>query len=357
MRPCLLGLALSAVLAVGAPAYAAAPAGPGAARGAPASCEGLPKHSHLPVVDAANVVRPDAEAYLAADLLQYRIMGHEAIVAATVPNLGGDDVASYAKRLFDCWGVGDAQSDDGILILLAMREQVVRIEAGAGLAERLGEAQFDAALNAMVEPLRAGDVGAGLRAAAVSLVDDLGGVLPDTKRGTRGSPAPESPGLGNVQDGDVTDGDVPDGAEIPPVDVPAFDEVPTGVGPFRSSRGGGFGFAGLLPILFFIGIVLSIGRAVMRGTGLNVGGGSAWRGGFPGHGGQGWSAPSILRGGAWHAAGPPPGSWGSGSAGGGWSGGSSSEPAVSAGSSGSGPSGGSSFGGGSSGGGGASGSW
>ncbi|HVF05424.1 MAG TPA: TPM domain-containing protein [Frankiaceae bacterium] len=336
MRPRLLGLALLAVLATGVPAYAAAPA----ARAA-ASCEGLPKHGKWPVVDAANVVPPDAEAYLAADLLQYRIMGNEAIVAATVPDLGGDDVASYAKRLFDCWGIGDAQSDDGILILLAMRERVVRIEAGAGLSDRLGDPQFEAALNAMVAPLRAGDVALGLRAAAVSLVRHLGGTLPDTKKGNPGRPAPTAtPGPGNVQDGG---GSGADDTGAPDAGLPGFDEVPTGVSPYGSTGGGGFRLGALLPLLFIGGIVLTIGRAIFRGTGLNAGSGSAWRGGFPGHGGPGWGAPSILRGGAWHAAGPPPGSWGSGS---------SSGPSVS-----SGPSGGGSFGGGSSGGGGASGSW
>ena len=375
MRPRLAGFTLCAVLGVAllAPgvAEAAAPAAPAPASVRAADCSGLPKHANHPVVDAANVVPPEVEAYLIADLMAYRVMGNEAIVAVTVKDLGGDDVSSYAQRLFECWGIGDAQSDNGILILLAMREQRVRIELGAGLADRIGEPELDAALGTMVAPLRAGDVGGGFRAAATSLAGALGNVLPNLQRGKPGGARPTAPA--SADPGNVTDGDTaPDGGPID--DVPVYDtpvdleDLPPGVGPFAPSGGaGGAGnIAALVPILFVVGIVATIARAIARGSGLSAGGGSTWRGGFPGAGGFGWSTPSVLRGGAWHIADSPPGSWGGG-AGGGWrggsswgdSGGSSSGSGGSGGSSsgGSSDSGGSSFGGGSSGGGGASGSW
>lgn len=329
MRLRLLVLALCAGLAGGGTAAAA----PG--------CAGLPKHSRIPVVDAANVVPPEDEAWLAADLLRHHISGHEAIVAVTVPNLGGDDVSSYTKRLFDCWGVGDAQSDNGVLILVAMAERRVRIELGAGLEGRLTDAQLESALDQMVAPLRAGKVGAALRAAAVEVVRDLGGELPDTKANRPGTGTRPTTAPGDVQD---TSGD---GNALPIDDLPIAIEPG---GPFGPSDGGASGLATLVPVLFVIGIVVSVVRAVIRGAGFGSFGGSTWRGGFPHHG-AGWDSASLLRGGAWHRSGSPSPGFDDG----GWSGGSSF--GSSGGSSGSSGGSDSSFGGGSSGGGGASGSW
>lgn len=331
MRMRLLALAVCAGALVGAtPATAAA-----------ADCSGLPKHSDLPVVDAANVIEPQAEAYLVADLLRFHIEGNEAIVAATVPTTGGDDIASYAQRLFDCWGIGDAESDNGVLILLALRERKVRIEVGAGLEDRLGEVELELALNEMVAPLRAGDIGAGLRAGAVSIADDLGGQLPDTRAGIGGTPGTPIV-IPSRNPGDVSD--EPDGSGVPAYSV---DDFPGGSSPFASDDSPGIGAFGLVPVLVILGVVGVITRAVFRGGISFGGGGSAWRGGFGQGMHSGWGPPAMYRGGGWHTAS-------------GWSGGGSSPSSSSFGSSsssGSSSGSSSSFGGGSSGGGGASGSW
>lgn len=314
----------------------------GAAPAAAADCAGIPKRGNFPVVDAANVIDPEPEAFLVADLMRHRVEGHEAIVAATVPSLGGDDISPYAKRMFDCWGIGDAKSDDGVLILVAMAERRVRIEAGAGLEDRLGEQELEEAIDTMVAPLKRGDVAAALRAAAVSVADDLGSELPDTRAlAGRGSVPTAAPG-------DVVDAP---GGRIDSVPPYAIGDG-GGASPF-ASRDSGFGAAAFVPVIIVVGIVVAVVNVIVRSAFGGGGGGSVWRGGFPGYGGGGWGSPSMLRGGAWHF--PGSANWSdSGSSAGGFSGGSFG----SSGSSGSsGGSSGGSFGGGSSGGGGASGSW
>lgn len=350
MRPrsaVLMARALCASALLASSVFVAAPAS------AAADCAGLPKHGGLPVVDAANVVDAEDEAWLSADLMLHRISGHEAIVAATVPDLGGDDVSSYATRLFDCWRIGDAQSDNGVLILVAIRERRVRIELGAGLDGRLSDRQLEAAIDTMGAPLRAGEVGAALRSAANVVVRDLGGQLPDTKANGGSVPSMISPDDGA---GDV---DVPDTPDVLPF---ADGRLPDGVGPFDEPGNPGAGIAALFPV-FFVGMVIVIAaRAVTRAASVVRGGsyGESWRGGFPGYGGA-WGPPTMLHHGAWHDT----DGTSAGSAGASWGGrGGSTEPSGSSGSasgsaSGSSESSGSggSFGGGSSGGGGASGSW
>lgn len=325
MRLRLLVLAAFAATSVAAFPATAAP-----------DCKGLPTHTKMPVVDAANVVEPQAEGYLDADLLRYHFEGHQAIVAVTVPTLGGDDVASYAKRLFDCWGIGDADSDNGVLILVAMREHRTRIALGAGLEGKVSAEDLDSALSVMVPPLRSGDVAGALRAAAMHVADDLGGTLPDTAGLLKGSGGDATTGTGSTDTGNDAIG----GGSVR---LPSQYTGPE-VSPFAGDDSSN-GIAVLVPVVIVAGLVVTVLRAVVRG-GFGVGGGgSSWRGGFPGYRGGGWSTPSVFHSGGWS-------SWGSSDSGSSsWSGSSSSMGG------GGGSSSGGSFGGGSSGGGGASGSW
>lgn len=361
------GMALAATFVLPAAAAGSAAASAPAARPAAqpampaASCAGLPAHANLPVVDAARVLDPERMAYLTGDLMRFAMTGDVAIVAATVPHLGGDDVSSYARRLFDCWGVGDAESDRGVLILVAMRERRVRVELGRGLAREIDRAELERAVGAMTAPMRAGNVAGALRAAAVEIAAAVGKSLPDLEafmesKGTAGLDdfgIPDSviPGLTDegYTDGGFTDGGFDDGgvtASPPPFGT---DQVPGVPNPFRTPGGTPWIPKAMFAVLG-IGLLATVGRAILRG-GLRMAGGagaSAWRGGFPSFGGgsRGWSDPALLQGGTWST--PSPGGGGghsSGSYGGGSSGGSS------------GGGGGGSFGGGSSGGGGASGSW
>jgi uncharacterized protein len=316
VRRRLLVLALCAGATLGAyPAHAAAPATGRAA----ADCTGLPLHTRFPVVDSAGVVDPEPEAYLDADLLLYHAQGGEAVVEVTVTDLGGDDVSSYAKRLFDCWGVGDAKSDNGVLVLVAMTERRVRIELGAGLEGRIADQRLDAAIAGMKASLRAGDVAAALRSAAESVVADLGGTLPDTQA----SAVP----VATKAPGDVTDSTDGSGAGLPQGYA-----YPRGAEPFAPDDSPGNGTTGFFLLFLLFGIGMPVVRALFRGGAIAS---DVW----------GSARPALLHAGRWQDSSPSfssSSSSSSGSSGSSFSGGSS------------GPS---SFGGGSSGGGGASGSW
>ncbi|HEV2890418.1 MAG TPA: TPM domain-containing protein [Frankiaceae bacterium] len=313
------------------PAWAAGP-----------SCKGLPAHANVPVVDAANVLDAQKRAYLTGDLMRLAMTSDIAVVAATVPDLGGDDVSSYARRLLDCWGVGDADSDRGVLVLVAMRERRVRVELGAGLAGEVDETELDGAVAAMTAPMRAGNVAGALRAASAKVAEAVGATLPDLERfvATNGKD-----GLDNI-------GIPPAIFDTPRGSVPDLDpeDVPSGANPFKDSPiGDGSWIPKVAVGVIVLGIVLTLGRALLGGVRGALSGGSTWRGGFPMFGGSrsGWSDPNLLNNGQWSQ--------------GTWVGGSGSAPLSSSSSIGSASSAssssGSGFGGGSGGGGGASGSW
>ncbi len=55
------------------------------------------------------------------------------ITVVTIDSLEGITIEEYAVDLFEYWGIGKADEDNGILILVALLDREVRIEVGYGL--------------------------------------------------------------------------------------------------------------------------------------------------------------------------------------------------------------------------------
>lgn len=56
-----------------------------------------------------------------------------ALVLATVSSLDGGEIDDITNKLYEKWGVGKKGADEGVLILLAMKERKIRIETGYGV--------------------------------------------------------------------------------------------------------------------------------------------------------------------------------------------------------------------------------
>jgi len=55
------------------------------------------------------------------------------IAVAVVDNLQGITVEEYAVELFEKWGIGKADTDNGVLLLVSISDRKLRIEVGYGL--------------------------------------------------------------------------------------------------------------------------------------------------------------------------------------------------------------------------------
>ncbi len=85
------------------------------------------------VVDRAEVLNPGTERLL-EDLLQ----AHEdstgnQIAVLTIRSLGGMDLESYSLEVARAWQLGQADRDNGVLLLVALEDRKMRIEVGYGL--------------------------------------------------------------------------------------------------------------------------------------------------------------------------------------------------------------------------------
>jgi uncharacterized protein len=92
------------------------------------------------VSDYANVLSARSRTALAARLEAVDRQTSIQIAVVTVKSLDGQTVERYATRVFNAWGVGQAGTNTGVLVLVAPRDRQMRIEVGKGLDEVLTDA-------------------------------------------------------------------------------------------------------------------------------------------------------------------------------------------------------------------------
>lgn len=276
------------------------------------------------VLDEGGFLRPGVEARLERLLADYDARTTNQVGVALVHTLDGIDPADYGFGLFNAWGIGTAEKDNGVLLLLAVDDRASRIQVGLGVEELLTDEEAQTVLDDVLAPAaRAGNLDAAVLRSVSAIRAQLGepraparAVAPKQDPFTGGEAQPLYPD--DVVAEPVGGGDYPT-TTYPVTDSPGFsDDFGEGLGVF---------------VLFGLGIAVSVVLNVLRaGSGRPSGSGT-------------WFGSSLLDS-------PSSRGW-SRSSGSTWGGSSGSSSSFSGGSSG----GGSSFGGGSSGGGGASGGW
>lgn len=85
------------------------------------------------VVDQANLLTPAKEAELTARLEALERDTSDQLVVVTLESLQGLEIEDYGYRLGRTWGIGQAETNNGVLLIVAPEERKVRIEVGYGL--------------------------------------------------------------------------------------------------------------------------------------------------------------------------------------------------------------------------------
>ncbi|MBI9105853.1 MAG: TPM domain-containing protein [Spirochaetales bacterium] len=123
------------------------------------------------VVDKAGVLSSSDEAAIEQMLLELERITSAQAVVLTVPDLEGGSIEDYSLQVADEWKLGQADRDNGVIILLALQEKKVRIEVGYGLEGDLTDAKSGYIIREVMLPqFRTGNYAQGLYdgAAAVS---------------------------------------------------------------------------------------------------------------------------------------------------------------------------------------------
>jgi uncharacterized protein len=219
------------------------------------------------VNDFAHALDPGGAAAINAYCANLEQKTGVQVAVVTVETLDGDLIDDVANKLFHQWGIGKKGTDEGLLILLAIRDRKQRAEVGYGLEPIIPDGFAGDVLRGIRPILRQGNYGGALLAAVQQFGTRIGaakGVDLET-----GQPqVPQQPSVSRS-------------LPWPLILVMVF-VVLSMIG---SRRGGGrWGGGGLLQGLI-LGSLLSGGR---RGGGWGGGGGfggDSGGGGFGGFGG------------------------------------------------------------------------
>jgi uncharacterized protein len=132
------------------------------------------------VVDQAGILNADIRGDLADKSKDLEEKSGIQLVVATVTSLQGSDIETYANELFRTWKLGQAQKNNGVLLLVAPNERKVRIEVGYGLEGTLTDAVASVIISSAIVPrFKNGDFPGGIERGVGGILDVLGGDTTD----------------------------------------------------------------------------------------------------------------------------------------------------------------------------------
>lgn len=121
-----------------------------------------PEHPVTRVDDYANVLTSNQKQELITSLKQ---LEPAQVAVAIFPTIEGNSIEDVANNLARKWKLGSKQNNDGVLLVLAMKEHKMRIEVGYGLEHKLTDAKCDSIMRNIMRPyMRAGDTNGALLA-------------------------------------------------------------------------------------------------------------------------------------------------------------------------------------------------
>jgi len=228
------------------------------------------------VNDFAHVIKAPAalEAYCGA---VERATGVQMAIVL-VDSLDDDSIEDATNKLYNEWGIGKKGKDEGLLLLLAIKDRKQRAEVGYGLEPIITDGFAGGVLRSIRPILRQGDYGGALLAAAQQfgqrIAEAKGVTIEGQPRNARRTPRNGGPSLGGLIFGIVM--------------FIFFIRLISG------GRGGGGGGTGFLTGML-LGNLLGGGR---RGSGWGGGGFGGYDGGGGGGGFGGFGGGSSGGGGA-----------------------------------------------------------
>ncbi|NOS82978.1 MAG: hypothetical protein HOP32_15495, partial [Nitrospira sp.] len=128
------------------------------------------------VVDLAQVLPANVAASLARDLEAHEVKTSNQVALLILPSLEGEPLETFAHRVATTWKLGQKGTDNGVLLLLALRERKVRIEVGYGLEGTLTDLRSAHIIRQEIVPrLRSGDLPGGMVAGVQAILDTIEG--------------------------------------------------------------------------------------------------------------------------------------------------------------------------------------
>ncbi|WP_010522755.1 TPM domain-containing protein [Aquimarina agarivorans] len=134
------------------------------------------------VYDYANILSPAERRALEIKLIKYSDTTSTQIVIATINSLKGEAIGILTPKWAHKWGIGQADKDNGVFILLSKNDRKIHISPGYGVEQYLTAGQVGTLTREIILPeFRAGSYYQGLDKGTSAIIQMLNG----TYKGTR----------------------------------------------------------------------------------------------------------------------------------------------------------------------------
>ena len=130
------------------------------------------------VSDPDDILSDSCEQLINTSLEAIRDQADVFVVALN--SIGDADIDVFANELFNRWGIGDAERNNGVLLLWATEQHDFKFETGYGAEETLPDALCQRIFeNDMVPFFKADDYEGGLCSCVTQILEVYGGTVPD----------------------------------------------------------------------------------------------------------------------------------------------------------------------------------
>ncbi len=128
------------------------------------------------IVDQAHVLPPAVVGRLTADLAAHEANTSNQVAVLIISSLEGEPLFDFSHRVATAWKLGRKGSDNGVLLLVSIKDRHIRLEVGYGLEGMLTDARSAQIIrNEIVPRFRAGDVPAGVTAGVQAILRTIEG--------------------------------------------------------------------------------------------------------------------------------------------------------------------------------------
>jgi uncharacterized protein len=148
------------------------------------------------IVDVAHIMPPEILGKLNHELEAHETKTSNQVAVLILPSLEGEPLEPYAHRVATTWALGQKGRDNGVLLLIALRERKVRIEVGYELEGALTDLRSSRIIRHDIVPrFRAGDMPGGITAGVRAILQTIEGSGQPADRPAVEPAAGEAPGV------------------------------------------------------------------------------------------------------------------------------------------------------------------
>lgn len=138
------------------------------------------------IVDLAHLLPADLTTSLTRDLEDHETKTGNQVAVLILPSLEGEPLEEFSHRVATTWKLGQKGTDNGVLLLIALRDRKVRIEVGYGLEGTLTDLRSAHIIRDDIVPrFRSGDLPGGIAAGVHAILQSIEGTYTAPERPRR----------------------------------------------------------------------------------------------------------------------------------------------------------------------------